>query len=122
MTTSRPPIQLVLDLPIPSRGEAPRPDAREVEAATATTGPESPTRDEHCDPENIEAGLRSVTRNRGHPESTVLPFDNCRAFSARAGRRSKINCSGLLFNRNRSFGCKSRNRPVDARPRHSYGN
>jgi RNA-directed DNA polymerase len=72
MTTPRPPIQLLLDLPIPSRGEAPRPDAREDEAATATTGPESPAHDEHlmeviCDPENIEAALRSVTRNKGAP-------------------------------------------------------
>ncbi len=92
MTTPRPPIQLLLDLPMPGRGETPRPDAREVEVATATTGPESPARDEHlmeaiCDPENIEAALRTVRRNKGHPESTVLPFDNCRALSAPAGGR-----------------------------------
>jgi hypothetical protein len=92
MTTPRPPIQLLLDLPMPGRGDAPRPDAREVEVATATTGLEGPARDEHlteaiCDPENIEAALRTVTATRGHPESTVLPFDNCRALSALAGRR-----------------------------------
>jgi RNA-directed DNA polymerase len=57
---------------MPGRGEAPRPDAREVEVVTATTGPESPARDEHlmeaiCDPENIEAALRMVVRNRGAP-------------------------------------------------------
>jgi RNA-directed DNA polymerase len=72
MTALRPPIQLLLDLPIPGRGEAPRPDAREVEAVTATTGAESPARDEHlmeaiCDPENIEAALRTVMRNKGAP-------------------------------------------------------
>jgi RNA-directed DNA polymerase len=72
MTTSRPPIQLLLDLPMPGRGEAPRPDAREVEVATAMTEPERPARDEHlmeaiCDPENIEAALRTVVRNKGAP-------------------------------------------------------
>jgi RNA-directed DNA polymerase len=72
MTTPRPPIQLLLDLPMPGRGEAPRPDAREVEVVTATTGPESPARDEDlmeaiCDPENIEAALRTVVRNKGAP-------------------------------------------------------
>src|SRR5215831_16914890 len=72
MTTPRPPIQLSLDLPMPGRGEAPRSDTREVEVITATTGPESPACDEHlmeaiCDPDNIEAALRAVVRNKGAP-------------------------------------------------------
>jgi RNA-directed DNA polymerase len=72
MTTPRPPIQLLLDLPTPGRGEAPRPDAREVEVVTAITGPESLARGEHlmeaiCDPENIEAASRAVMRNKGAP-------------------------------------------------------
>src|SRR5215831_16038935 len=115
MTTPRPPIQLSLDLPMPGRGEAPRSDTREVEVITATTGPESPACDEHlmeaiCAPENIEAALRTVVRNRGRPESTVSPFDNCRAFSARAGRRSKINSSRVATNHNRFVAYKSRSR------------
>jgi RNA-directed DNA polymerase len=43
---------------------------QEVEAATATTEPESPASTEHlmeaiCDPDNIEAALRAVVRNKG---------------------------------------------------------
>ena len=72
MTTKRPPSQLELDLPIPGRGEAPRPAAREVEAVTATPEPESPASMAHlmeaiCDPDNIEAALRAVVRNKGAP-------------------------------------------------------
>ena len=72
MTTPRPPIQLMLDLPIPDRGEASRPDAREVEVVTARSEPESPARtielmEAICDPENIEAALRAVVRNKGAP-------------------------------------------------------
>src|SRR5438477_5326312 len=72
MTTMRPPYQLELALPMPGRGEAPRQDVQEVEAATATTEPESPASTEHlmeaiCDPENIEAALRAVVRNKGAP-------------------------------------------------------
>jgi len=57
---------------MPGRGEAPRSDTREVEVITATTGPESPACDEHlmeaiCAPENIEAALRTVVRNKGAP-------------------------------------------------------
>lgn len=57
---------------MPGRGEAPRPTAREVEAATATPGPERPAPGEHlmeaiCDPDNIEAALRAVVRNKGAP-------------------------------------------------------
>src|SRR5437763_9467316 len=72
MTTSRPPIQLMLDLPIPGRGEAPRPLAQEVEVATAMAEPERPAQtatfmEAICDPENIEAALRAVVRNKGAP-------------------------------------------------------
>jgi RNA-directed DNA polymerase len=72
MTTKRPPSQLVLDLPIPDRGEAPRPAAREVEAVTAAPEPESPASMAHlmeaiCDPDNVEAALRAVVRNKGAP-------------------------------------------------------
>lgn len=57
---------------MPGRGEAPRPAVREVEAATATPGPERPAPAEHlmeaiCDPDNIEAALRAVVRNKGAP-------------------------------------------------------
>src|SRR6476619_2454296 len=72
MTTPRPPFQFTLDLPMPGRGEAPRPLAREVEVATATSEPESPAPTANlmeaiCDPENIEAALRAVARNKGAP-------------------------------------------------------
>src|SRR6201981_3221603 len=72
MTTKRPPSQLELDLPIPGRGETPRPVAREVEVVTARSEPESPASTDHlmeaiCDPDNIEAALRAVVRNKGAP-------------------------------------------------------
>jgi RNA-directed DNA polymerase len=61
-----------LALPVPSRGEAPRQDAQEVEAVTATAEPESPASTAHlmeaiCAPDNIEAALRAVVRNKGAP-------------------------------------------------------
>ena len=72
MTTSRPPRQLELALSMPGRGEAPRLDVQEVEAVTAASGPESPASTEHlmeaiCAPDNIEAALRAVVRNKGAP-------------------------------------------------------
>ena len=72
MTTTRPPSQLELDLPMPGRSEAPRQLAQEVEVATAMAEPESPACDELsmeaiCDPENMEAALRAVVRNKGAP-------------------------------------------------------
>ena len=72
MTTTRPPYQLELALPVPGRGEAPRWDAQEVEAVTTTAEPESPASTEHlmeaiCDPDNVEAALRAVVRNKGAP-------------------------------------------------------
>src|SRR5712691_2639113 len=72
MTKSRPPYQLELALPRPSRGEAPRLDRQEVEAVTATAERESPASTAHlmeaiCAPDNIEAALRAVVRNKGAP-------------------------------------------------------
>ena len=72
MTATRPPYQLELDLKGPGRGEAPRLDRQEAEAVTATAEPESPALTEHlmeaiCDPDNIEAALRAVVRNKGAP-------------------------------------------------------
>src|SRR3954465_4518443 len=72
MTTPRPPFQFTLDLPIPGGGEAPRPAVREVEVIAAASEPESPASTAYlmeaiCDPENIEAALRAVVRNKGAP-------------------------------------------------------
>src|SRR6266446_165344 len=72
MTKSRPPYHVELALPRPGRGEAPRLDRQEVEAVTATAEPESPASTEHlmeaiCAPDNIEAALRAVVRNKGAP-------------------------------------------------------
>jgi RNA-directed DNA polymerase len=72
MTTPRPPYQLELALPMPDRGEALARVAREVEVVTATADPESPAPTAHlmeaiCDPDNIEAALRAVVRNKGAP-------------------------------------------------------
>jgi RNA-directed DNA polymerase len=72
MTAARPPYQLELDLPMPARGEASRRDAQEVETIVATADPESPASTEHlmeaiCDPDNIEAALDAVVRNKGAP-------------------------------------------------------
>jgi hypothetical protein len=109
MTTPRPPFQFTLDLPMPGRSEAPRPLAREVEVATATSEPESPAPTANlmeaiCDPENIEAALRAVVRKRGRPVSTGSPFGNYRTSSKRAGRRSNITCSRGATSRNRCVG------------------
>ena len=72
MITPRPPFQFTLDLPMPGRGEAPRPTAREVEVIAAASGPESPAPTAYlmeaiCDPDNIGAALRAVVRNKGAP-------------------------------------------------------
>src|SRR5215472_9996291 len=72
MTARRSPYQLELALPIPGRGKAPRRTAQEVETITATAEPESPASTAHlmeaiCDPDNIEAALRAVVRNKGAP-------------------------------------------------------
>jgi len=72
MTKTRSPYQLELALPMPGRGEAPRRAVQEVEAVTATVEPESPASTAHlmeaiCAPDNIEAALRAVVRNKGAP-------------------------------------------------------
>jgi len=72
MITPRPPFQFTLDLPMPGRGEAPRPAAREVEVIAAASEPESPASTAYlmeaiCESENIEAALRAVVRNKGAP-------------------------------------------------------
>src|ERR1700746_809642 len=72
MTKTRSPYQLELALPMPGRGEALRWDVQEIEAITATAEPESLASTEHlmeaiCDPDNIEAALRAVVRNKGAP-------------------------------------------------------
>lgn len=72
MTVSRPPYQLELDLPMPVQGEARLRVAQEVETVGATAEPESPASTEHlmeaiCDPDNIEAALDVVVRNKGAP-------------------------------------------------------
>jgi RNA-directed DNA polymerase len=57
---------------MPGRGEPPRPIAREAEVVTAMSEPENPASTAYlmeaiCDPENIEAALRAVVRNKGAP-------------------------------------------------------
>ena len=111
MTTPRPPFQFTLDSPMPGRGEAPRPLAREVEVATATSEPESPAPTANlmeaiCDPENIEAALRAVVRNKGAPGVDGITVGQL------PGRRSKINFCEDAISRNRCVGCKSRSRTV----------
>jgi RNA-directed DNA polymerase len=70
MIAAQPPFQLSLDLPDPRRGEAPRPGGREAETIAAVDGPESPTQvcslmEMICEPDNMEAALRAVVRNKG---------------------------------------------------------
>src|SRR5271165_1817281 len=72
MTTTRSPCQLELALPMPRRGEALRRDVQEIEAVTAMAERESPASTAHlmeaiCAPDNIEAALRAVVRNKGAP-------------------------------------------------------
>ena len=70
MSTAQPPCQLELALPVPERGEAPRRTAREAEVIRAMPGPESPAVNERlmeeiCAPDNMEAAIRAVVRNKG---------------------------------------------------------
>ena len=109
MTAMRPPYQLELALPMPCRGEAPAREGQEVETITATTEPESPASTAHlmeaiCDPDNIEAALRAVVRNKGAPGIDGSPSSSCRVFSTRAGPRSKNNCSRGAISRSRCVG------------------
>ncbi len=72
MITSRSPYQPELDLPMSGRGEAPCRDGQEVEAIMARSESESLASTVHlieaiCDPDNIEAALNAVVRNKGAP-------------------------------------------------------
>jgi RNA-directed DNA polymerase len=72
MTKTRSPYQLELALPMPGQGESLRRDVQEIEAVTARAERESPASTAHlmeaiCDPDNIEAALRAVVRNKGAP-------------------------------------------------------
>jgi RNA-directed DNA polymerase len=107
MTAMRPPSQLELALTIPGRGEAARRDAQEVETITATAEPESSALAQHlmeaiCDPDNIEAALRAVVRNKGAPGVDGITVKQLPGM--RAGLRLKINCSKGGTSRSRSFG------------------
>src|ERR1700732_5231182 len=72
MTTTRSPCQLELALPMPGRGEALHRDVQEIVAVTAIAARESLASIAHlmeaiCAPDNIEAALRAVVRNKGAP-------------------------------------------------------
>jgi hypothetical protein len=81
-----------------------------VEVAAATAEPESPAREEHlmeaiCDPENIEAALRTVVRNKGAPgvDGTVRQLPD--VLHARRNGRSgssavTIACKRFAISRN----------------------
>ena len=82
----------------------------------AASEPESPTltaclMEAICDPNNIEAALRVVVRNKGagrrRDHRSTAPD-----IPRRAGWRSNINCSRVATGRNRCVGCKSRSRPA----------
>src|SRR5262245_12049272 len=72
MVAMRSPFQLELDLDGSDWGEAPGRNVREVETSMAAAAPESPADTTHlmeaiCDPDNIEAALAAVVRNKGAP-------------------------------------------------------
>ena len=118
MTTPRPPFQFTLDLPMPGRGEAPRPLAREVEVATATSEPESPAptvnlMEAICDPENIEAALRAVVRNKGAPGVDGITVRQLPGVLKAHWPEIETSCSRGATNRSRCAGSKSRSRPVE---------
>ena len=89
-------------------------DAQEVETIVATAEPKSPASTEHlmeaiCDPDDIGAALDRVVRDKEErPALMVLASNNCRTFSKRAGRRSKINYCRGATSRNRSVGWRIR--------------
>ena len=70
MTTTRLPYQWELAFPTTDLGEAAGRRGQEVEMATAAPGPESPAvserlMEEICAPDNMEAAVRAVVRNKG---------------------------------------------------------
>src|SRR4051794_33079119 len=106
MTTARPPIQLMLDLPMPGRGEAPRPLAQEVEVVTAMAEPERPAQtadlmEAICDPENIEAALRAVMRNKGAPGVDGITVRQLPGVLEARWPESNINCCRGATSRSR---------------------
>ena len=125
MTTPRPPFQFTLDLPMPGRGEAPRPVVREVEVIAATSEPESPASTTYlmeaiCDPDNIEAALRAVVRNKGAPgvDGDHRPTTSGHPESALAGDR-RSTAAGALPAATGASGANPETGRRDARPRHS---
>ena len=122
MTAEQPPYQLELDLPMPGRGEAPRRDAQEVEAVMATGDPESPASTKHlmeaiCAPDNIEAALQSVVRNKGAPGIDGVTVKQLPS-SALAGDR-RTTASGALPAATGASGENPEAGWRDAQPRHS---
>ena len=72
MTTPRPPYQLELDLPMPERGEAPRRARKRSKRSRRRPNPKARQSTNNlmeaiCAPDNIEAALRAVVRNKGAP-------------------------------------------------------
>jgi RNA-directed DNA polymerase len=70
MTTTRPPYQWELAFPTTGPGEAVGRRGQEVEMVRAAPDPESPAvserfMEEICAPDNLEAALRAVVRNKG---------------------------------------------------------
>src|SRR5918995_5368699 len=70
MTTTRPPYQWELAFPTTDPGEAAGRRGQEAEMVTAAPGPESPAvserlMEEICAPDNMEAAVRAVVRNKG---------------------------------------------------------
>jgi hypothetical protein len=116
-----------LDWPIPGRGEASRQFVREVEVVTAMTEPESPASTKHlmeaiCDPDNIEAALRTVVRNKGAPgaDGMTVPTTAWHPESALAGDRTST-AAGALPTAAGASGANPETGRRDARPRHSNG-
>ena len=125
MTTKRPPSQLELDLPMPGRGEPPRPIAREAEVVTAMSEPENPASTAYlmeaiCDPENIEAALRAVVRNKGAPgvDGITVRQTPGHPESALAGDR-RTTAPGALPAATGASGANPETGRRDTRPRHS---
>jgi len=117
MTTSRPPYQLELDLPMPGRGEAPRREAQEVEAVRASAERESPASTEHlmeaiCDPDNIEAALDAVVRNKGAAGIDGITVKQLPGILRARWPEIERNCSRGATSRNRCVGRESRSPPA----------
>jgi len=102
---------------MPGRGEAPRQLVREAEVVTATIEHESPASTKHlmeaiCDPDNIEAALRAVVRNKGAPGVDGMTVRQLPGILKARWPEIDINCCRGATNRSRCVGCKSRSRPA----------